>query len=127
MLNAQWLADMIGNTTANVIAPFIIAAITWLMKKIAAKWSTRAQPNRVNGEAAKPTTRALPIAFNILWSASVFWLFAVQLHPLLTASGPPSRADSALIALWVCWANLVFVIMMFDLKLWSVDRLLQRT
>lgn len=70
--------------------------------------------------------RFLPKLLNVLRYLFIFWVFGLQLQSLLTQPGPPTRADSALIAFWVFWANLLFVIMMFDLKLWKVDRLLDK-
>lgn len=63
---------------------------------------------------------------NVLRYLFIFWFFGLQLHGLVTFPGPPSRWDTLLIAFWVFWANGLFVVMMFDLRLWSVEKLLKR-
>lgn len=79
------------------------------------------------GQHARAIMKFLPKLLNVLRYLFIFWLFAVQLQSLLMQVGPPTRQDTALIAFWVFWANLLFVVMMFDLGLWNVDRLLKRT
>ena len=110
------------NTTILAVSAILIAhGLIKVLSKI--QWPSG---ETIVGWQAKAIRKFLPMLLNVLRYLFIFWVFGLQLQSLLTQPGPPTRADSALIAFWVFWANLLFVIMMFDLKLWKVDRLLDK-
>jgi len=119
-MNSLFTQESLNIIITTVAAMFAYQWLTWVISRI------QEPSGRAIGKTAKAITMVLPKLLNVLRYVLIFGFFASQLHQLLTLPGPPSRSDSALIAFWVFWANALFVILMFDLKLWSVDKLVKR-
>ncbi|MEY2686584.1 MAG: hypothetical protein RL375_782 [Pseudomonadota bacterium] len=113
--------DLINMTVSTIAAMLVVQWLSWLISRI------KAPSGRAIGQLAKVITMVLPILLNVLRYALLFGFFGLQLHDLVTAPGPLSRWHAVLIAFWVFWANGLFVVMMFELKLWKVDRLLDKS
>jgi len=122
----QWLADVAANVTADVINPFVMLVISWLLKTVATKWSTKPQPNITKGNAPDAMKKALPTVFNILWYLALLWFFFMQLKQLVDQAGPPSRMDTLLIAFWTWWALFVVSDMMRRYGKWRERRRSER-
>lgn len=121
-MNSLFTQESINATILAVSATLIAHGLIKVLSKI--QWPSG---ETIIGWQAKAIRKFLPMLLNVLRYAFIFWFFALQLHPLLTLPGPPSRTEVGLIAFWVFWSSLLFVILMFDLRLWKVDRLIKRT
>ncbi|MGH6625165.1 MAG: hypothetical protein ACRECD_01235 [Burkholderiaceae bacterium] len=96
---SQWLIP----TITNLIAALLI----WLIGQALSR--ARVSASIVKGVASSATRKMLPTVLSAAQYTFVFWFFITQLRSLIEQPGPPSRADTALIAFWTCWAVLMFV------------------
>ena len=119
-MNSAFIHELVIAIISTTAAMYAYQWLNWVISRI------KTPSGIAMGHIAKAITMSLPIFLNVLRYVLIFGFFASQLHPLLTLPGPPSRTEVGLIAFWVFWSCALFVILMFDLRWWSVEKLIKR-